>query len=71
MLVRARDDIYTMADLKGKRIGRSQSMNQVKNDWWRIQDHQGIELMLRINGMTTAWREMRCPNPGARIWASA
>jgi ABC-type nitrate/sulfonate/bicarbonate transport system substrate-binding protein len=27
-------------------------MNQIKNDWWRIQEHQGIELMLRINGMT-------------------
>jgi ABC-type nitrate/sulfonate/bicarbonate transport system substrate-binding protein len=27
-------------------------MNRVKNDWWRIQEHQGIELMLRMNGMT-------------------
>ncbi|MBK6989428.1 MAG: ABC transporter substrate-binding protein [Bacteroidetes bacterium] len=27
-------------------------MNQIKNDWWRIQEHQGIELMLRMNGMT-------------------
>jgi ABC-type nitrate/sulfonate/bicarbonate transport system substrate-binding protein len=26
----------------------------VKCDWWRIQEHQGIELMLRMNGMTTA-----------------
>jgi len=52
MLVRARDDIYTMAELKGKKIGLSKSMNQVKNDWWRIQEHQGIELMLRINSMT-------------------
>jgi len=52
MLVRARDDIYRMADLKGKKIGLSKSMNQVKNDWWRIQEEQGIELMLRMNGMT-------------------
>jgi ABC-type nitrate/sulfonate/bicarbonate transport system substrate-binding protein len=52
MLVRARDDIYTMADLKGKKIGLSKSLNTIKNDWWRIQEHQGIELMLRINGMT-------------------
>ncbi len=52
MLVRARDDIYRMADLKGKKIGLSKSMNKIKNDWWRIQEHQGIELMLRMNGMT-------------------
>jgi ABC-type nitrate/sulfonate/bicarbonate transport system substrate-binding protein len=52
MMVRARDDIYRMAELKGKKIGLSKSMNKVKNDWWRIQEHQGIELMLRMNGMT-------------------
>ena len=52
MMVRARDEIYRMADLKGKKIGLSKSMNQIKNDWWRIQEHQGIELMLRLNGMT-------------------
>ena len=52
MMVRSRDDIYTMKELKGKKIGISKSMNQVKNDWWRIQEHQGIELMLRMNGMT-------------------
>jgi len=52
MMVRARDDIYNMSDLKGKKIGLSKSMNQIKNDWWRIQEEQGIELMLRKNGMT-------------------
>jgi ABC-type nitrate/sulfonate/bicarbonate transport system substrate-binding protein len=52
MIVRSRDDIYRMVELKGKKIGISRSMNQVKNDWWRIQEHQGIELMLRMNGMT-------------------
>jgi ABC-type nitrate/sulfonate/bicarbonate transport system substrate-binding protein len=52
MMVRAKDDIYRMADLKGKKIGLSKSMNTIKNDWWRIQEHQGIELMLRMNGMT-------------------
>ncbi len=52
MVVRARDDIYTMKDLKGKKIGLSKSLNRIKCDWWRIQEHQGIELMLRINGMT-------------------
>ncbi len=52
MMVRARDDIYNMSDLKGKKIGLSKSMNKIKNDWWRIQEEQGIELMLRKNGMT-------------------
>jgi len=54
MMVRARDDIYNMSDLKGKKIGLSKSMNKIKNDWWRIQEEQGIELMLRKNGMTRA-----------------
>jgi len=52
MLVRSRDNIYRMTDLKGKKIGLSKSLNTIKNDWWRIQEEQGIELMLRINGMT-------------------
>lgn len=54
MLVRARDDIYRMAELKGKKIGLTKSLNTIKNDWWRIQEEQGIELMLRVNGMTRA-----------------
>jgi ABC-type nitrate/sulfonate/bicarbonate transport system substrate-binding protein len=52
MMVRSRDDIYRMSDLKGKKIGLSKSMNNIKTDWWRIQEEQGIELMLRMNGMT-------------------
>ncbi len=52
MLVRARDDIYRMSDLKGKKIGLSKSLNTLKNDWWRVTEEQGIELMLRLNGMT-------------------
>ena len=52
MMVRARDDIYRMSDLKGKKIGITKSLNTIKNDWWRIQEHQGILLMLRMNGMT-------------------
>lgn len=52
MLVRSRDDIYRMTDLRGKKIGLTKSMNTIKNDWWRIQEEQGIELMLRLNGMT-------------------
>jgi ABC-type nitrate/sulfonate/bicarbonate transport system substrate-binding protein len=52
MMVRSRDDIYRMQDLKGKKIGLSKSLNTIKNDWWRIQEEQGIELMLRVNGMS-------------------
>jgi ABC-type nitrate/sulfonate/bicarbonate transport system substrate-binding protein len=52
LMVRSRDDIYRMADLKGKKVGLSKSLNTIKNDWWRIQEEQGIELMLRLNGMT-------------------
>ncbi|MBF7731565.1 ABC transporter substrate-binding protein [Pseudomonas sp. N040] len=54
MMVRARDDIYRMVELKGKKIGISKSLNTIKTDWWRIQEEQGIELMLRMNGMTRA-----------------
>jgi len=52
MMVRARDPIYRMKDLKGKKIGLSKSLNTIKNDWWRIQEEQGIELMLMLNDMT-------------------
>ena len=52
MLVRSRDDIFTMGDLRGMKIGLTKSLNTIKNDWWRIQEHAGIELMLRLNGMT-------------------
>ena len=52
MLVRARDPIHHMSDLKGKKIGLSKSLNVIKNDWWRCQEEQGIELMLMLNGMT-------------------
>jgi ABC-type nitrate/sulfonate/bicarbonate transport system substrate-binding protein len=52
MIVRVKDDIYRMTELKGKKIGLSKSLNTIKTDWWRIQEEQGIELMLRMNGMT-------------------
>ena len=52
MLVRSRDEIYRMKDLKGKKIGITRSLNVIKNDWWRIQEEQGIELMLMLNDMT-------------------
>src|SRR4030042_1214292 len=52
MMVGARDQVYRMKELKGKKIGLSKSLNTIKNDWWRIQEHQGIELMLRLNDMS-------------------
>lgn len=52
MMVRTDDKIFQMSDLKGKRIGITKSLNTIKNDWWRIQEDQGIEIMLKINGMT-------------------
>ena len=52
MAVRARDPIFRMQDLKGKKIGISKSLNTIKNDWWRIQEHMGIENMLKLNDMT-------------------
>ena len=52
MMVRARDDIFRIEELKGKKIGLTKSLNTIKNDWWRIQEHAGIELMLRMHGMT-------------------
>ena len=52
MMVRAKDKIFRVKDLKGRKIGLSKSMNKIKNDWWRIQEEQGIELMLMMNDMT-------------------
>lgn len=52
LLVRAKDNLFTMSDLKGKKIGITKSLNTLKNDWWRIQEHQAILAMLRMNGMT-------------------
>jgi len=52
LMVRAKDNIFTMDDLRGKKIGITKSLNTLKNDWWRIQEHQAILAMLRMNGMT-------------------
>ena len=52
MVVRADDKIFRMKDLKGKKIGLSKSLNTIKNDWWRIQEHMGILNMLMLNNMT-------------------
>jgi ABC-type nitrate/sulfonate/bicarbonate transport system substrate-binding protein len=52
MAVRNDDPIYRMKDLKGKRIALSKSLNTIKCDWWRIQEHMGIANMLMLNDMT-------------------
>jgi ABC-type nitrate/sulfonate/bicarbonate transport system substrate-binding protein len=52
MLVRAQDPLFRMKDLQGKKIGITRSLNTIKNDWWRVQEEQGIELMLMLNDMT-------------------
>ncbi len=52
MAVRARDDVFRMEDLKGKKVGISKSLNTIKNDWWRITEQMGIESMLKLHGMT-------------------
>ena len=52
MAVRADDPVYRMKDLKGKKIALSKSLNTLKNDWWRIQEHMGILNMLMMNDMT-------------------
>jgi ABC-type nitrate/sulfonate/bicarbonate transport system substrate-binding protein len=54
MMVRSGDDIHRMPELKGKKVGLTKSLNTIKCDWWRIQEEQGIELMLRMHGMTRA-----------------
>lgn len=43
---------YVHNDLRGKKVGLTKSLNTIKNDWWRIQEHAGIELMLPKNDMT-------------------
>jgi ABC-type nitrate/sulfonate/bicarbonate transport system substrate-binding protein len=52
MAVRANDKLFRMKDLKGKKIGLSKSLNTIKNDWWRIQEHMGIQNMLMLNNMS-------------------
>ena len=52
LLVRANKQIFRMKDLKGKKIGISKSLNTIKNDWWRIQEHMGIENILMLHDMT-------------------
>jgi ABC-type nitrate/sulfonate/bicarbonate transport system substrate-binding protein len=51
MLVRADDGIRRMADLAGRRVGLSRSLNTAKVDYRRITEERGLELLLRLHGM--------------------
>jgi ABC-type nitrate/sulfonate/bicarbonate transport system substrate-binding protein len=51
MLVRADDGIRRMADLAGRRIGLSRSLNGTKVDYRRVTEERGVELLLRLQGM--------------------
>ena len=52
MAVRARDEIFRMEDLKGKKIGISKSLNTIKCDWWRIPSTWASRTMLMLHDMT-------------------
>jgi ABC-type nitrate/sulfonate/bicarbonate transport system substrate-binding protein len=51
MLVRAGGGIRCMADLAGRTVGISKSLNGTKVDYRRVTEEQGLELLLRVNGM--------------------
>jgi ABC-type nitrate/sulfonate/bicarbonate transport system substrate-binding protein len=51
MLVRAHDGIRRVADLAGRRVGLSRSLNATKVDYRRITEERGLELILRLHGM--------------------
>ena len=51
MLVRADDEIGCMADLAGRRVGFSKSLNAAKVDYRRVTEERGLELLLRLHDM--------------------
>ena len=64
MLVRADDGIERMADLAGRRVGLSRSLNTAKVDYRRVTEEQGIDLLLRLHGMhRDDLRIVDCPFP--------
>lgn len=52
ILVRARSGIRRVADLRGRKIGLSKSLNIGKIDWWRATSERGIELALALAGLS-------------------
>jgi ABC-type nitrate/sulfonate/bicarbonate transport system substrate-binding protein len=62
MLVRADDDARCLADLAGRTVGLSRSLNSTKVDYRRVTEAQGIDLLLRLNGMREdSLRIVDCP----------
>lgn len=51
ILVRANDDVHSVADLRGRRFGLSKSQNPDKVDWWRATSERGILIALRLAGL--------------------
>jgi ABC-type nitrate/sulfonate/bicarbonate transport system substrate-binding protein len=64
MLVRADDDIHRVADLAGRRVGLSRSLNAAKVDYRRVTEERGLELVLRLQGVRhDDLRIVDCPFP--------
>ena len=59
ILVRTDSDIHRVADLAGRRIGLSRSLNAGKVDWWRATSERGIELALALAGLSRQDVEIR------------
>jgi ABC-type nitrate/sulfonate/bicarbonate transport system substrate-binding protein len=51
MLVRSGSGIRCMADLAGRRVGLSKSLNTAKVDYRRVTEERGLELLLRVHGV--------------------
>jgi ABC-type nitrate/sulfonate/bicarbonate transport system substrate-binding protein len=64
MLVRADDEIRCMADLAGRRVGLSRSLNAAKVDYRRVTEERGLELLLRLHDLRRKdLRIVDCPFP--------
>lgn len=54
IVTRVGSGIGRVGDLKGRRIGLYRSRVEAKVDWWRATGDRGIELALRLAGLTRA-----------------
>ncbi len=52
LLVRAGEGIDEVADLRGRRIGLSRSLNRRKVDYRRVTDERGVEVVLGLHGLS-------------------
>jgi ABC-type nitrate/sulfonate/bicarbonate transport systems, periplasmic components len=51
ILVRVDSGLRRVADLRGRKVGLSKSLNSEKVDWWRASAERGIELALQLAGL--------------------